>query len=99
MVLLAGVLGGIGHAYTFPILFGMVVKRASEQQRGSAMAIFTGLADLGAVVGGPLFGGLLEKTSYEFLYTAVAAIVGLGLLIFLPWNARQIAAPAGAGPG
>ncbi|HIF95557.1 MAG TPA: MFS transporter [Myxococcales bacterium] len=98
MVLLAGVLGGIGHAYTFPILFGMVVKRASEQQRGSAMAIFTGLADLGAVVGGPLFGGLLEQTSYEFLYAAVAATVGLGLLIFLPWNARLMAAP-GTGSG
>ena len=92
MVVAAGVLGGIGHAYTFPILFGMVVKRASEQQRGSAMAIFTGLADLGAVVGGPLFGWLLERTSYGFLYGALAVTVALGLLVFLPWNARSVGA-------
>jgi predicted MFS family arabinose efflux permease len=94
MILIAGILGGIGHAYAFPILFGMVVKRVSEQQRGSAMAIFTGLADLGAVVGGPLFGGLLERTNYEFLYMVVAATVGLGLMVFLPWNARRMAMPA-----
>jgi len=92
MVVAAGVLGGIGHAYTFPILFGMVVKRASEQQRGSAMAIFTGLADLGAVVGGPLFGWLLVRTGYGFLYGALAVIVVLGLLVFLPWNARSVGA-------
>ena len=94
MVLIAGILGGVGHAYAFPILFGMVVKRVSEQQRGSAMAIFTGLADLGAVVGGPVFGGLLERTNYAFLYVVVAATVGMGLMVFLPWNARRTAVPA-----
>ncbi|MDE0885728.1 MAG: MFS transporter [Myxococcota bacterium] len=94
-VLLAGLLGGIGHAYIFPILSGMVVMRASEAQRGSALAIFTGLADLGVVVGGPLYGELLERTGYEFLYAAVAVTVGLGLLVFLPWNARRGSAAVG----
>ncbi len=96
-VLLAGVLGGIGHAYTFPILSGLVVQRASEYQRGSALAIFTGLADLGVVVGGPVFGELLEATNYEFLYGAVALTLGLGLLVFLPWNARCVRARRAGG--
>jgi MFS family permease len=96
-VLAAGLLGGIGHAYTFPILSGMVVTRAPEAQRGSALAIFTGLADLGVVAGGPLYGELLERTSYEFLYAAVAITVALGLMVFLPWNARL--APASRARG
>jgi len=92
-VLVAGVLGGIGHAYTFPILSGLVVARASEAQRGSALAIFTGLADLGVVVGGPLYGELLEGSSYTFLYAAIAVTVWLGLLVFLPWDARRRRVP------
>ena len=55
-VFMAGALCGLGHGYTFPILSGLVVTRVGEVDRGSALALFTGIADLGAVLGSPLFG-------------------------------------------
>ncbi|HEY3351663.1 MAG TPA: MFS transporter, partial [Polyangia bacterium] len=52
----AGVLCGLGHGYTFPILLGMVVSRARPAERGAALAIFTALYDLGSLIGSPVLG-------------------------------------------
>jgi MFS family permease len=87
-VIAAGVLCGIGHGYTFPILFGLVVRRTPERDRGSAVAVYTGLSDLGVVMGGPLLGWVLERWSYETLYMTAAAFVILGTSLFVPWDAR-----------
>lgn len=57
------------------------------------MAIFTGLADLGMVAGGPVFGWIVERAGYFSLYAVVAASLGVGLVVFLPWNARVSGPP------
>ena len=85
-VLLAGAFCGLGHGYTFPILSGLVVGRAGEGDRGAALAMFTGIADLGAVVGSPLFGWVAEYGGYAALYGLVSIGLIGGLLIFLPWD-------------
>lgn len=95
-VVVAGGLCGLGHGYAFPILSGLVVGRARERDRGSAVAIYTGIADVGAVIGGPLFGVVLDHASYAVLYTLVAAILLGGLIVFLPWDARVQRAATGA---
>lgn len=83
---LAGLLCGIGHGYTFPILFGLVVSRAPEDNRGAAMAIFTALFDLGLLVGGPLLGALIERAGYPWTFRTAAALTLLGLATFLLWE-------------
>jgi MFS family permease len=88
-VVIAGALCGAGHGYTFPILFGMVVTRASEADRGSATAIFTALFDLGVVLGGPLFGGLALSLGFSWAYAAAAAVVALGACVFAVWDRRR----------
>ena len=85
-VLLAGALCGLGHGYTFPILSGLVVTRVGEVDRGSALALFTGIADLGAVMGSPLFGWVAEEWGYTGLYILAAGGLGLGVAVFLPWD-------------
>jgi MFS family permease len=88
----AGLLCGAGHGFTFPILFGMVVTRARDAERGAAMSIFTALFDAGALVGGPLFGllhglalplgGAAHATGYTLVYGVAAAIVAVGALAY-----------------
>ena len=85
-VALAGLLCGIGHGYTFPILFGLVVSRAPEDNRGAAMAIFTALFDLGLLLGGPLLGALIERAGYTPMFYTGAALTTVGLGIFLLWE-------------
>jgi MFS family permease len=88
-VALAGVLCGIGHGYTFPILFGLVVSRAPEENRGAAMALFTALFDLGVLVGGPAFGLLIERAGYASMFATAAALIVAGTALFFFWDRRR----------
>jgi len=81
-VLLAGLLCGAGHGFTFPLLFGMVVNRARTADRGSAMAIYTALFDLGVFVGGPLLGGVLGLYGYTKMFITAGALVAVGTAAF-----------------
>ena len=85
-VLLAGLLCGIGHGYAFPILFALVVSRVDAGIRGTAMAIYTGLFDLGVLLGGPGLGFVIEHFGYSVMYGATAAIVVLGSIVFAVWD-------------
>lgn len=88
-VVIAGVLFGVGHGMTFPILFGLLVTRARESERGSAMAIFTALFDAGVLVGGPTFGYLIDRWGYAAMYRTAGAAVVVGALVFAAWDRRR----------
>jgi len=81
-VFLAGAFCGAGHGYIFPLLFGMVVSRARDADRGSAMAIYTALFDLGVLLGGPLLGGVIDVFGYTRMYQTAAGLIVVGSLAF-----------------
>jgi len=81
-LVVAGLLCGVGHGYTFPILFGLVVTRAPESNRGTAMAVFTALFDIGVLVGGPALGAVIERAGFAAMYGAAGAVLALGTLAF-----------------
>jgi predicted MFS family arabinose efflux permease len=89
-VALAGFLCGIGHGFTFPILFGLVVSRAPEANRGASLALFTALFDLGLLLGGPAFGAVIERYGYTAMFRGGAGLTAFGLALFLLWE-RQLA--------
>jgi len=90
-IVVAGVLCGVGHGYTFPILLGLVVTRARRSERGAALAVFTALFDLGILVGSPLFGMLIEAAGYGAMFTSAAILVACGALVFALWDHRTAA--------
>jgi MFS family permease len=85
-VLVAGMLCGAGHGYTFPILFGLTVMRARAAERGSAMAIYTALFDVGILLGGPLLGIIIEADGYGAMFGTAAVILVAGAVIFAVWD-------------
>jgi predicted MFS family arabinose efflux permease len=89
----AGVLCGAGHGYAFPIVMGMVVSRAARADRGSAMAIFTGLFDVGALLGGPAFGAIIRFGSYSSMFLSAAGWMLVGGLLYAFWDRPNPAAP------
>jgi predicted MFS family arabinose efflux permease len=90
-VLLAGLLCGAGHAYTFPVLFSLVIERARPQERGSAAAFFTMLDWLALLGAGPLVGYLIERTGYDATFLTLAAFVALGIAAFYWLDQRNSA--------
>jgi len=81
-IALAGVLSGMGHGYTFPILLGLLVSRARPAERGASLAIFTALFDAGALLGNPMFGAIVKAAGYRAMFGAAAAIMVVGTLVF-----------------
>lgn len=79
---LAGVLSGLGHGYTFPILLGLLVTRARDTERGAALAIFTALFDAGSMAGSPVFGAIKDAADYRFMFATAAAIMAAGTALF-----------------
>ncbi len=82
----AGVLCGLGHGFVFPILFGLVVGRAREVERGAAMSIFTALFDVGVLVGGPVLGLVIRLAGYPAMFVTAALIVCAGAVVFAFWD-------------
>jgi len=89
----AGILCGAGHGYAFPIVMGLVVSRAATADRGSAMAIFTGLFDVGALLGGPAFGAIIKLGSYASMFRSAALWMVLGGAAFFFWDRSKPVAP------
>lgn len=85
---LAGVLCGIGHGYTFPIMSALVVSRARSNERGAAVSLFTALFDLGFLIGGPSLGAAIQLGGYPFMYIAAAVALVLALVVFRFWDDR-----------
>ncbi len=97
-VVAAGILCGLGHGYTFPILMGLVVSRGDARQRGAAMAIFTALFDAGMLVGGPSFGLLIQYAGYPVGFASGAVLLGVGSVVFAAWErAIDVASPGSDG--
>ena len=88
-VVVAGLLCGAGHAYAFPIMLAMVVTRARSADRGSAIAIFTGLFDLGTLIGGPALGAAIRFGSYPVMFFGAAAWTLFGTIVFARWDRRR----------
>lgn len=95
-VIAAGVLAGAGHAWVFPILSSLVVSRASDEERGSALAAFTAVFDVGLLVGGPMYGAVLRSSDYHTTFLLAAGISVAAVLVYLPWDVAATASDESA---
>lgn len=77
---------GMAHGMVFPILSSQVVGRARTAERGSAVAMFTSVIDVGLLMVAPLVGFLIEGLGYGFAFSAVGLVLVGGSLLYLGWD-------------
>jgi MFS family permease len=87
-VLAAGFLCGVGHGFTFPTLSSLAVTRARPGERGAAIAVLTALPDLGALLGAPSLGWIIEEAGFPAMFSTAAAVLVLGTAAFAGWDRR-----------
>jgi MFS family permease len=85
-VAIAGAFCGAGHGFIFPILTALLVDRAPETDRGSAMSLFTALFDVGTLIGGPVLGAIIDSAGWGPMYVAAGAALGVASVIFWRWD-------------
>jgi MFS family permease len=89
-VAIAGVMCGIGHGFGFPILSGMVVSRAPDEDRGSAISFFTALFDFGVLIGGPILGVIIGSFGYSTMFRFSAVTIVVATALFATWDRRML---------
>ena len=93
-LLLAGAaLTGLAHGTIFPLLSSQVVNRARTAERGSAIAAFTSIVDIALLVIGPVVGIGIDLSGYGPTFTAEAAFLVAGALVYRVWDRRLQMAP------
>ncbi len=91
-VAVAGLLCGVGHGFGFPILSGIIVDRAPDEDRGSAITFFTALFDLGVLVGGPILGVIITGLGYSAMFNFSALFIVGTTALFWIWDDRRLRA-------
>ena len=83
MLVVAGLVFGIGSASAMPALQALAIDLAGPAQRGSAMATYWAMIDLGVSLGSILAGQIAPVVGYGGLFIAAstAPLVGLGIFM------------------
>ena len=87
-VAIAGAFCGAGHGFIFPILTSLLVDRAPDTDRGSAMSFFTALFDVGTLIGGPILGAIIDSAGWGPMYVVAGLALGVATVIFSRWDRR-----------
>jgi len=77
---------GAGHGLLFPVLTALVVGRARDTERGSAMAIFTSLFDLAVLTAAPIAGAVIDWRGYTAAFVGLGVFVAAGLVVYVVWD-------------
>lgn len=86
---------GTAHGAVFPVLSSQVVDRARTAERGSAMATFTSLFDVGLLVVGPSIGFVISLSGYSTAFFVIGAVLAAGVAVYLALEARLTRAVLG----
>lgn len=92
-VAMAGVLCGTGHGFAFPILFSMAVTRAPVADRGSVVAFFTALFDIGTLVAGPILGFVIIQRGYSTMFVLCGVLLIGATAAYARWDRRYETTP------
>jgi MFS family permease len=85
-VAIAGVLCGTGHGFAFPILFSMAVTRAPVADRGSVVAFFTALFDIGTLIAGPILGFIITQRGYSTMFVVCGVLLIGATAVYARWD-------------
>lgn len=83
--LVAAAITGFGFALVFPAIGVEAVRRVPEQNRGTALGVYTGFSDVSFFLVGPSAGAVIGEWGYAsaFLFALICVVVALGIVLVL----------------
>jgi predicted MFS family arabinose efflux permease len=78
-------LTGFGFSLVFPALGVEAVKRVPQQNRGTALGVFTGFADVSFFLVGPIAGAVIGAWGYSsaFLFALACVLAALSIVLVM----------------
>lgn len=76
---------GLGFSLVFPALGVEAVKHVTENNRGTALGVYTAFADVSFFLTGPLAGVAIGAYGYSsaFLFALISVLTALGIVVVL----------------
>ena len=92
MAMAGSALGGFGFSLVFPAIGVEAVKRVPENNRGTALGVYTAFADVSFFLTGPLAGAVIGVYGYAsvFLFALISVLAALGIVIVLRQMQRNV---------
>ena len=78
---LAGLLAGLGHGISYPVMLTLSTLRSPDADRGTATAVFSSIFDAGLVLMAPVLGFTISIFGYRTMFWACAAVLIAGVSI------------------
>lgn len=92
ILLLGAIVYGIGFGSTYAVQSAQVIDTIDQEQRSSALAIFTAFFDIGTTFGSIGLGLIAETVPYGytglFQMAAVILLMGLGIVSYMVWQKK-----------
>jgi predicted MFS family arabinose efflux permease len=78
-------MGGFGFSLVFPAIGVEAVKRVPENNRGTALGVYTAFSDVSFFLTGPVAGAVIGLYGYAsvFLFALISVLSALGIVIVL----------------
>jgi len=83
---LGGLVTGLGHGITYPVVLAIATVRAPVGDRGTATATFTAVFDLVLFSVAPLLGLVIGAFGYPAMFFTVATALLVGIALFYRWD-------------
>ncbi len=85
IALTAASITGFGFSLVFPAIGVEAVRRVPEQNRGTALGVYTGFSDVSFFLIGPAAGTVIGVFGYAsaFLFALICVLISLGIIIAL----------------
>jgi predicted MFS family arabinose efflux permease len=82
---------GLGFSLVFPAFGVEAVKHVTENNRGTALGVYTAFADVSFFLTGPLAGAVIGVYGYSsvFLFGLVSVLAALGIAIVMMQMERR----------
>jgi MFS family permease len=92
MALAGAALAGFGYSLVFPALGVEAVERVSVENRGTALGVYTGFADVSFFLVGPVAGAVIGAFGYAsvFLFALICVLASLAIVLVLARNRQPI---------
>jgi len=90
MAFFAAALTGFGHSLVFPALGVEAVARVGNENRGTALSVYTVFADVSFFMVGPVAGAVIGAFGYAsvFLFALMCVLAALGMALVLRRSRR-----------
>lgn len=82
---IAAALTGFGFSLVFPAIGVEAVRQVPEQNRGTALGVYTGFSDVSFFLVGPAAGAIISLYGYAsaFLFALICVVTALGIILVL----------------